>query len=137
MNREMMILFVLGFLGLALIVTEEHVTDYVYTPIVNNTDLAPEYGTGERIGNITYYANETPLDIFIYTHNPVPTEVDIDLYIDGVRVQDDDVRTTVVNNNRSKWIHIPYKASYAVNLNESGGLHHYEWREYKYAWVKK
>ena len=112
------------------------VTDYVYTPIVNNTDLAPGMGTGERDGGILYWANTSPLDVYIFTHNPTPADIDIDIFINNTRIQDDDVHTTVSNQNRSKWFHVPYVANYTVNLNESGGLHHYEWREFIYSWVK-
>jgi len=94
--------------------------------IWNSTDKAPIMGTGERVSGVTYNNTIGKLYIWIYGHTSVPSDVDIDFFINGVRVQDDDVRTTAPANNRSKWFIVPKGTNYSLNLN---GFHHYEWRE--------
>jgi len=110
--------------------------DGVFEIEVNNTNLAPSVagetpGTGERITNVTYYANETPIQIFVYGHaNTTGSNSELHLLINGTKVADSSGRPLGVaeQNNKTIIAIIPKYASYLI---EGNNLHHYEWREYR------
>jgi hypothetical protein len=103
---------------------------------VNNTNLAPSVageppGTGDRIQGTTYYANNTPIQLFVFGHaNTLGQDSEIHLYINGTRVADTSGKPLGVaeQQNRSVTAIIPKFASYKIEANN---IHHYEWREYK------
>jgi len=103
---------------------------------VNNTNMAPTVagepsGTGERIQGTTYYANDTPIQLFVFGHANQPgQDSEIHLYINGTRVADTSGKPLGVaeQQNRSVTAIIPKFASYKIEANN---IHHYEWREYK------
>lgn len=102
---------------------------------VNNTNLAPNstdsVGTGERIQGTTYYANETPIDIYVWAHAQSPGDTaEVHLYINGTKLQDqsDKVIGVAEQLNNSVTGRIPKYASYKIEVNN---FHHYEWREYR------
>jgi len=105
--------------------------------IVNNTNLAPTIepnvtGTGERISGITYYNNNSDIEIFLYSHAATVSQTsDTELWINGTMissVSSKPVGASPEQNNKSIIAIIPrYSAYKAVFAN----YHHYEWREYQ------
>jgi len=103
---------------------------------VNNTNLASSVageppGTGERIQGTTYYANNTPLELFVFGHaNSAGQDSELHLYINGTLVADTSGKPLGVAEQQNKTIvaMIPRYASYKIEANN---MHHYEWREYK------
>jgi len=103
---------------------------------INNTNLAPSVagetvGTGERVQGVTYYANDTPIEIFVWGHGQnVSQTAEIHLYINGTKVADTSGRPLGASEQSNKTIVaiIPRYASYKIEANNA---HHYEWREYK------
>jgi len=103
---------------------------------INNTNLAPSVpgetvGTGERVHGVTYYANETPIEIFVWGHGQnVSQTAEIHLFINGTKVADTSGRPLGASEQSNKTIvaMIPRYASYKIEANNA---HHYEWREYR------
>ncbi len=103
-------------------------TDY----LVNNTDLAPAFGTGQRVQGVTYKTNdEIQVYLFVMANTTGSGDLDIDFYLNGIKVQDDDTHVTASTpGNRSKWFTIPQNAAYEFDIFGTN-VHHYEWREYQ------
>lgn len=103
---------------------------------VNNTNLAPTVagetnGTGERVQGVTYYANETPIELFLWGHGQnISQTAELHLFINGTKVSDTSGRALGAAEQSNKTIvaMIPRYASYKVEVHD---IHHYEWREYK------
>jgi len=103
---------------------------------INNTNLAPSVsgetsGTGERVQGVTYYANETPIEIFVWGHGQnVSQTAELHLFINGTKVADTSGRPLGASEQSNKTIvaMIPKYASYKIEANNA---HHYEWREYR------
>lgn len=103
---------------------------------VNNTNLAPTVpgetnGTGERVQGITYYANDTPIELFLWGHGQnISQTAELHLFINGTKVADTSGRALGAAEQSNKTIvaMIPRYASYLVEVYD---IHHYEWREYK------
>jgi len=103
---------------------------------VNNTNLAPSVagesiGTGERIQGTTYYANNTPIQLFVFAHANTPgQDAETHLFINGTKVVDTSGKPlgTAEQQNRSIVALIPRAAYYMI---ETTNVHHYEWREYR------
>jgi len=104
---------------------------------VNNTNLAPDagaphpFGTGERISGVTYWTNNSPIQLLVYSHASVVSQTaEIHLLIDGVIVADTSGRPLggAEESNKTIVAIIPQYANYSVIFNN---YHHYEWREYK------
>jgi len=110
--------------------------DTVFDIEINNTNLAPSVpgetvGTGERVQGVTYYANETPIEIFIWGHGQnVSQTAELHLFINGTKVADTSGRPLGASEQSNKTIvaMIPRYASYKIEANNA---HHYEWREYR------
>ena len=117
------------------------VTDYVWTPIVNNTNLAPDSpghppGTGERVSGVTYWANDTSIELFVFAHAMnVGDNSEIHLFINGTKVADTSGRPLggAESSNKTIIATIPFSANYTL---EFFNFHHYEWYEYPYNWTK-
>jgi len=135
MNLELkliLIAVVFGIIGFVLPIQ----TDSVFDIEINNTNLAPSVpgetvGTGERVQGVTYYANETPIEIFVWGHGQnVSQTAEIHLFINGTKVADTSGRPLGASEQSNKTIvaMIPRYASYKIEANNA---HHYEWREYR------
>jgi hypothetical protein len=99
--------------------------------IVNNTDLAPTYGTGERVTGTTYWSNDTDIEIQVFSHaNTVSQNAQIELNINGITTQHIALRPIGVAEEvyTPTTIIIPKHSSYNLTFLN---YHHYEWREYK------
>jgi len=102
----------------------------------NNTNLAPNvaghpFGTGERIDNVTYWANSTPIDLHVFAHaSTVGQTAKVYAYIDDVLVSPRSGRPlgSAEEAYRGVDITIPRNSSYRVDFEN---YHHYEWREYR------
>jgi len=102
----------------------------------NNTNLAPNiaghpFGTGERIDNVTYWANSTPIDLHVFAHaSSVSQTAKTFVYIDDVLVSPRSGRPLggAEESYRGVDITIPRNSSYRVDFEN---YHHYEWREYR------
>lgn len=101
---------------------------------VNNTNLAPSIhgvtGTGERIQGVTYYANNSPIQILVFAHaQNVSQTAFVELTINDTIVLPQSGRPLAgaEQSNRSISVIIPKFASYKVDIENE---HHYEWREY-------
>jgi len=110
--------------------------EFVFYIEINNTNLAPTVagemnGTGERVAGTTYYANETPIELFVWGHaQSVGATAELHLFINGTKVADTSGRPIGVAEQSNKTITaiIPRYASYMI---EATNTHHYEWREYR------
>lgn len=110
--------------------------DSVFEIEVNNTNLAPNvaghpFGTGERIQNVTYWANSTPIELHVFAHaDTVAQALHLNLTINGSEVQHIQLRPLGGSENTYAPITaiIPKGANYSVNITN---YHHYEWREYR------
>lgn len=104
--------------------------------IVNNTNLAPTVhpempGTGERTTGTLYWANESTIELFVFSHGvAVNDTAEIHLSINGTLVADTSGRPLGAAEQSNKTIiaMIPKGANYSVVFLNT---HHYEWREYK------
>lgn len=111
----------------------------VFEVVVNNTNLGnktaidgitPEGGTGERNLSTLYYANNSPLEVFILAHaNSVSAIIDGNFMINGSSVEHFSQRPLSSGQNAFGYITaiVPKGANYSFDLT---GYHHYEWREY-------
>lgn len=103
--------------------------------VVNNTNLAPSVaghppGTGERVNGVTYWANDSPIEVFVFAHASTPgATAEIHLFINGTKVADTSGRPLGAAEESNKTIiaMIPKGANYSFEFNNA---HHYEWREY-------
>src|SRR3989304_7760067 len=104
--------------------------------IVNNTNLAPDagaphpFGTGERIQNITYYANNSPIQLMVYAHADTNGQhLALNLSINDTITESIHLRPLAAAENTHAYINaiIPQYANYSVNITN---YHHYEWREF-------
>ena len=103
--------------------------------IVNNTNLAPNvaghpFGTGERIQNITYYANNSPIQLMVFAHADTNGQhLALNLSINDTITESIHLRPLAAAENTHAYINaiIPQYANYSVNITN---YHHYEWREY-------
>jgi len=110
--------------------------DSVFEIEINNTNLAPNVaghppGTGERIQGMTYWTNDTPIEIFVFSHADTSSQnAEIHLMINGSIVLDTANRPLGVSeeSNNSIAAIIPRHSNYSVEINN---FHHYEWREYR------
>jgi len=107
----------------------------VFEVVVNNTNLAPNvaghpFGTGERLTNVTYWANTTPIEIFLFSHADTSgQDAGIVLNINGTNVSQTQTRPIAVAENVYTHLEgiIPKGSNYTVYFTN---YHHYEWREY-------
>ncbi len=107
----------------------------VFEIIVNNTNLAPTIepsvqGTGERLTNVTYYANASPIQLLVFAHaSSVSETASLEVFINGTAVLHQQGRPLggAETAYRSLSIIVPKYASYNVSFSN---YHHYEWREY-------
>lgn len=103
--------------------------------VVNNTNLAPSVaghppGTGERVSGVTYWANDSPIEVFVFAHaSSAGATAEIHLFINGTKVADTSGRPLGAAEESNKTIIaiIPRGANYSFEFNNA---HHYEWREY-------
>jgi len=105
-------------------------------PVVNNTNMGPSSsdmtGTGERIQDVIYWANDTPIVLMAEAHaNVVGDILELNGSIDGVVVKRFSQRPITIGQNAwmSVMLVIPRGSNYSVKISN---YHHYEWREYKY-----
>jgi len=127
------IILALVGIGLASSITTNN---NVFEIEINNTNLAPTVageinGTGERVQGITYYANNTPIELFVWGHAlSAGSTAELHLFINGTKVSDTSGRPIGVAEQSNKTITaiIPRYASYMVEITNT---HHYEWREYR------
>lgn len=127
---------ILAFLGILLAQNSQETANInnVFEIIVNNTNLAPSVhdvvGTGERIQGVTYYANNSPIQILVFAHaQNVSQTAFVELTINNTIVLPQSGRPLggAEQSNRSISTIIPKFASYKVDIENE---HHYEWREY-------
>ena len=110
-------------------------TENIFEIFVNNTNLAPSFpgeiaGTGERTTGIVYWANNSPIQLFVWAHATTSGDnSEIHLLINGTKVSDTSGRPLGAAETSNKTITaiIPKFANYSVEFNN---YHHYEWREY-------
>src|SRR3990172_8176834 len=104
--------------------------------VMNNTNLAPDagaphpFGTGERIQNITYYANNSPIQLMVFAHADTNGQhLALNLSINDTITESIHLRPLAAAENTHAYINaiIPQYANYSVNITN---YHHYEWREY-------
>lgn len=101
--------------------------------VVNNTDKGI-LGTGERMHGLTYYANDSAIQLLLIFHvigNGAPQTVDSNLSINGTVALDRDFKTSAgsgVHDHFSYSTIIPKAASYKVT--NSSNVYQIEWREY-------
>lgn len=101
--------------------------------VVNNTDKGI-LGTGERLHNVLYYANDSAIQILLIFHvvgNGASQTVDSNLSINGTVVLDRDFKTSAgagIHDHFSYSTIIPKYASYQVT--NSSNVYQLEWREY-------
>lgn len=133
-KRVLVISFIALFLSV-LAYSSIQSPDIAFEIIVNNTNLAPSFagedpGTGERNDSVTYYANNSAIQLFVWAHATTSGDnSEIHLYINGTKVADTSGRPLGIAESSNKTITaiIPRYASYMVEFNN---YHHYEWREY-------
>lgn len=107
----------------------------VFVVVVNNTNLAPTIhpsipGTGERVSGNTYWANTSPIELFVLAHAATSgNTAEIHLFINGTKVSDTSGRPLGAAEESNKTIVaiIPKGSNYSVDFTNT---HHYEWREY-------
>jgi len=110
-------------------------TENIFEIVVNNTNLAPTFpgeiaGTGERIDSVVYWANNSPIQLFVWAHATSSGDTaEVHLFINGTKVSDTSGRPVGVAESSNKTITaiIPKFANYSIEFNN---YHHYEWREY-------
>ena len=104
--------------------------------VMNNTNLAPDagaphpFGTGERIQNITYYANNSPIQLMVFAHADTNGQhLALNLSINDTITESIHLRPLAAAENTHAFVTaiIPQYANYSVNITN---YHHYEWREY-------
>lgn len=104
--------------------------------VENNTNLAPNvvghpFGTGERIQNTTYWANNSPIQLMVFGHADTNGQhLALNLSINGTVVESTHLRPLAAAENTHAYITaiIPQYSNYSVNITN---YHHYEWREYQ------
>lgn len=107
----------------------------VFEIVVNNTNLAPSVaghppGTGERVSGTTYWANNSPIEVFVFAHaTSAGQNAEIHLFINNTKVADTSGRPLggAEESNKTIIAIIPKGANYSFEFNNA---HHYEWREY-------
>lgn len=100
----------------------------------NTTNLAPTIepsapGTGERVINVTYWANNSDVEVLAFAHGMSVSETaGVFVYIDDVFVAGQSGRPLAGAETayREITITIPRYSSYRINFSN---YHHYEWRE--------
>jgi len=110
-------------------------TENIFEIIVNNTNLAPTFagetpGTGERVSGATYWANNSPVQLFVWAHATTSGDTaEVHLFINGTKLADTSGRPVGAAESSNKTITaiIPKFANYTIEFNN---YHHYEWREY-------
>src|SRR3972149_9003003 len=104
--------------------------------IMNNTNLAPDagaphpFGTGERIQNNTYWANNSPIQLMVFAHADTNGQhLALNLSINDTITESIHLRPLATAENTHAFVTaiIPQYANYSVNITN---YHHYEWREY-------
>lgn len=104
--------------------------------IINNTNLAPTIhpdipGTGERTTNTVYYANDSEIDLHVFSHANVAAQTaSTFVYINSTLICPRSGRPLGAAEEayRGCDVSIPRGAYYNVSITNA---HHYEWREYK------
>src|SRR3972149_2204224 len=104
--------------------------------IMNNTNLAPDagaphpFGTGERIQNNTYWANNSPIQLMVFAHADTNGQhLALNLSINDTITESIHLRPLAAAENTHAFVTaiIPQYANYSVYITN---YHHYEWREY-------
>lgn len=102
--------------------------------VLNTTNLAPSFpgepvGTNERVDNVTYWANSTPIEIHAWAHaNSANSTAGVFLYINNTLYSPRAGRPLGVAENAYRGVDttIPKGSYYRVDFEN---YHHYEWRE--------
>lgn len=118
------------------VIAQTPVPDCGLRLITNNTNMAPTIegeipGTGERVNNVTYYNNDTAIEIMVFAHgNTVSNTAGVFLYVNGTLMLPQSGRPLggAEVAYRSVSMIIPRGSYYNVSF---ANFHHYEWREYK------
>jgi len=135
-RTKFFILMILGLLALAISTQSITINNLGMIVVVNNTNLAPDagaphpFGTGERIQNITYYANNSPIQLMVYAHADTNGQhLALNLSINDTITESIHLRPLAAAENTHAFVTaiIPQYANYSVNITN---YHHYEWREY-------
>ena len=108
-------------------------TNNVFNVVVNNTDLGSN-GTHERLHNAVYWANASPVAIYITLHavgSGAAQNFDANLSINGTIVMDRDFKTSAgagQHDHFSFYTIVPKNANYS--FTNSTNVASLEWREY-------
>lgn len=102
--------------------------------ILNTTNLAPSFpgepvGTNERVDNVTYWANSTPIEIHAWAHaNSANSTAGVFLYINNTLYSPRAGRPLGSAETAYRGVDttIPKGSYYRVDFQN---YHHYEWRE--------
>jgi hypothetical protein len=135
MEIKLKLIFLAIMLSIVGFVLPISIDSSVFDIEVNNTNLAPDVvghppGTGERIQNVTYWANNSAIELHVFGHaDTVSQALHLNLTINGSEVQHIQLRPLgeAENTYASLTAIIPKGATYSVNITN---YHHYEWREY-------